>query len=485
MPRAIFPSAVRFGLSAICLATSVCQAQSALPEPLVQALRDTGFEATSLSALVVPAMGGSPKLAHLESRPMSPASTMKLVTTIVALEELGPTYRWSTRLLADKPAHNGVLKGPLYLQGQGDPNFTWDSLRDMLRRLRDQGVRQLHGDLVLDRSYFRPVRPDEGVPDFDESPQAYYNVIPDALLLNGNLLNIALASDTKQTIIRTGPDLQGVRVQTRMALDDSACDQWDDDLIKARAKPKGKGGLEITIEGSFPRNCKSNTQLNVLDRNDYIARFVRTYWKEIGGSWTGKVKDGVAPSEAKALVTHRSDPLATIVRLINKPSDNAMTRSAFMTLGESRPVEARAGSSTQAGALAIRNWFSRKGLSDAGLVLDNGSGLSRIERISAQQMAGLLQAGARSPWYAEFASSLPIVGTDGTMRRRLKDALKPGQARIKTGSLRDTAAIAGYVRDRQDREWVVVAFVNADNAARSRPVLDALIHWVASEPSAP
>jgi serine-type D-Ala-D-Ala carboxypeptidase/endopeptidase (penicillin-binding protein 4) len=168
------------------------------------------------------------------------------------------------------------------------------------------------------------------------------------------------------------------------------------------------------------------------------------------------------------------------VRLINKPSDNAMTRSVFMTLGETRPPQARAGSSTQAGALAIRSWFARKGLSDAALVLDNGSGLSRIERISAQQMAGLLQAGAKSPWYAEFASSLPIVGTDGTMRRRLTDVLEPGQARIKTGSLRDTAAIAGYVRDRQDREWVVVAFVNADHAARSRPVLDALIHWVAS-----
>ena len=444
MPRALLSIttlAVRGGASALLLAASVCQAQSALPESVLQALRDTGFDATNLSALVIPARGGNAKLAHLESRPMSPASTMKLVTTLVALEELGPTYRWSTRLLADKTVHNGVLKGPLYLQGQGNPNFTWDGLRDMLRNLRDLGVHRLQGDLVLDRNYFRPMRPDAGVPDFDDSPQAYYNVIPDALLLNGNLLNIALASDGKQTTIQTGPDLQGVRVRTRIELDDSACEKWDDDLIKASAKPMGKAGLEVTITGIFPRNCKSNTQLNVLDRNDYIARFVRTYWKEIGGSWTGTVMDGVAPANATVLVTHRSDTLATIVRLINKPSDNAMTRSVFMTLGETRPVEARAGSSTQAGALAVRAWFSRKGLSDAGLVLDNGSGLSRIERISAVQMAGLLQAGAKSPWYAEFASSLPIVGTDGTMRKRLKDTLGPGRARIKTGSLRDLSLI--------------------------------------------
>lgn len=485
LPRALLSVVSRCGVSAVCLVATVCQAQSALPAPVLQALQDTGFDAANLSALVVPAQGGTPKMAHLQSRPMSPASTMKLVTTLVALEELGPTYRWSTRLLADKPALTGVIKGPLYLQGQGDPNFTWDNLRDMLRNLRDQGVRRLQGDLVLDRGYFRPSRPDAAVPDFDDSPQAYYNVIPDALLLNGNLLTVALTSDATQTTIRTGPDLQAVRVRTKIALDDSACDKWDDDLIKAHAQPVGKTGVEVTITGSFPRNCKSNTQLNVLDRNDYIARFVRTYWKEIGGSWTGGVRDGVAPATAIALVTRRSDTLANTVRLINKPSDNAMTRSVFMTLGETRPIEARAGSSTQAGALAIRAWFARKGLSDAGLVLDNGSGLSRIERISAEQMAGLLQAGAKSPWYAEFASSLPIVGTDGTMRRRLKDAISPGQARIKTGSLKDTAAIAGYVRDPQGLEWVVVGFVNADHAARSRPVLDALIRWVATEPVTP
>ena len=485
MPRALFSATA---VALLCVA-GICRAQTALPDPVVQALRDTGFDAANLSVLVVPAQGGAPKLAHLETRPMSPASTMKLVTTLVALEELGPTYRWTTRLLADQDLQQGtrpgVLTGPLYLQGQGDPNFTWDALRDMLRQLRDQGVRRLQGDLVLDRNYFRPARPDVGAPDFDDSPQAYYNVIPDALLLNGNLLNLGLASDAKHMAVRVGPDLQGVKVETRIALDDGACDKWDDDLVKARAQPTGSTGLHVTLSGSFPRNCRADTQLNALDRNDNIARFVRAYWKEIGGSWTGAVRDGTAPAGARPLVTHRSDTLTTIVRLINKPSDNAMTRAVFMTLGETRPVEARAGSSTQAGALAVRAWFARKSLSDAGLVLDNGSGLSRIERISAQQMAGLLQAGAKSPWYAEFASSLPIVGTDGTMRKRLKDTLGPGRARIKTGSLRDTAAIAGYVRDPQDRDWVVVAFVNADNAARSRPVLDALIQWVASEPSVP
>ncbi len=482
MPRpflSTFASILRSGVFGISLLACVCQAQGALPEPVLVALRDTGFDATNLSVLVIPAAGGSPKLAQLESRPMSPASTMKLVTTLVALEELGPTYRWSTRLLADKPIVRSELRGPLYLQGQGDPNFSWDNLRGMLRSLRSQGLRKWHGDLILDRSYFRPTRPDVGAPDFDDSPLAYYNVIPDALLLNGNLMSITLSSDEKNTALLAAPTLQGVSLYSKITLDDSLCEEWDDDLINASVHQIGRASLKVTLDGHFPRNCKSNTQLNLLDRNDYIARFVRGYWQEIGGTWIGEVKDGKAPMNANALVTHQSETLANIIRLINKPSDNAMTRAVFMTLGEQRPTEARAGSSTQAGALAIRSWFTRKGIGDAGLVLDNGSGLSRIERISATQMAGLLQAGARSPWYAEFASSLPIVGTDGTMRKRLKNAIGLGRARIKTGSLHNTAAIAGYVRDAHDQDWIVVAFVNADDAKRSRPVLDALIEWVA------
>ena len=482
MPRsyiASFASIVRSGAFSISLVASVCQAQNALPDPVLLALRDTGFDAANLSALVIPASGGNTKLAHLQSRPMSPASTMKLVTTLVALEELGPTYRWTTRLLADTPITHGELRGPLYLQGQGDPNFSWDSLRGMLRALRSQGLKRWYGDLILDRSYFRPARPDVGVPDFDDSPQAYYNVIPDALLLNGNLLTIGLSSDDQKTALLSGPKLQGVSLRSKITLDDNSCPEWDDDLIKASALQSNKKSLQITVEGVFPRNCKSDTQLNLLDRNDYIGRFISAYWQEIGGTWKGNVKDDTSPLNANALVTHRSEPLANIVRLINKPSDNAMTRAVFMTLGEQRPVEARAGSSTQAGALAIRSWFTRQGISDAGLVLDNGSGLSRIERISATQMASLLKVGASSPWYAEFASSLPIVGIDGTMRMRLKNAVGIGRARIKTGSLRDTAAIAGYVRDSHDQDWIVVAFINADDAKRSRPVLDALIEWVA------
>ncbi|OYU45390.1 MAG: D-alanyl-D-alanine carboxypeptidase/D-alanyl-D-alanine-endopeptidase [Burkholderiales bacterium PBB4] len=461
-----------------------CQAQTALPHEVRAVLQTAQVPETSFSALVLPAGGGMPRLAHLEAQPRSPASTMKLVTTLVALEELGPNFRWNTQLWmtsaqSSGTPRGGVLRGTLYLQGGGDPNLTWDSLRGMLRSLRAQGVRHIRGDLVLDRTYFKPARPDLGAPQFDETPAAYYNVIPDALLLNSNMLTLALDSDAQGSSVRVTPDLKGLRVVTEHTLNDTDCKQWDDDTLTVKLEPQSGGKMLLRLGGPYPKNCKSSVGLNVVDRNVYIEQFVRSFWSELGGTWQGKLQDGSTPAEAKLLVARPSDTLGNIVKLINKPSDNAMTRALFMTLGETRKTTPRLEKSSDNAVVVVNEWFDRKGIARSGLVLDNGSGLSRSERISAIEMAGLLQVGLQSNWYPEFAASMPIAGLDGTMRRRFKDSPLVGKIRVKTGTLRDTAAVAGYVRDMQGKDWVVVAFINDDNSKHGRPALDALIEWVA------
>ena len=443
------------------------------------ALQAANVPETSFSALVVPAGGGAARLAYLEAQPRSPASTMKLVTTLVALEELGPNFRWNTQLFATGTPRWGMLRGTLYLQGGGDPNLTWDSLRGMLRSLHAQGVRHIRGDLVLDRNYFKPARPDLGAPQFDETPAAYYNVIPDALLLNSNLLNLTLESNAQGMKASANPDLLSLRVVAGQVLSDTDCKQWDSDTLTTHLQAKPGGKMQLLLGGSYPRNCKSSVGLNLIDRNVYIEQFVRGFWGELRGTWQGKVKDGSTPPEATLLVARASDTLGNVVKLINKPSDNAMTRSLFMTLGETRKTTPRLEKSNDNAVAVVNEWFDRKALPREGLVLDNGSGLSRSERISATQMAGLLQVGLLSNWYPEFAASLPIAGLDGTMRRRFKDSPLVGKIRIKTGTLRDTAAVAGYVRDVQGKDWVVVGFINDDNSKLGRPALDALIEWVA------
>jgi D-alanyl-D-alanine carboxypeptidase/D-alanyl-D-alanine-endopeptidase (penicillin-binding protein 4) len=472
-------------LAAFCWAAASSHAQGNLPEEVSAALGAAQIDETSFSAVVLPIRGGAPRLAHFEQRAMAPASTMKLVTTLVALEELGPVFRWQTQLLTQASLKGSTLRGPLYLRGGGDPNLNWDSLRAMFRSLRSQGVRRLDGDLILDRSFFRPTRLDVGAPAFDESPDAYYNVIPDALLLNGNLIEFELESGAKQTAVRTLPPLDRFRIDAALTLNDSNCEAWDDNWDKPQIQTRADGSTTLLLRGAFPRNCKTKTRLSLLDRNLYIERFVRAFWKELGGSWKGKAADGLTPPEARLLVERASSTLADAVRPINKTSDNAMTRTLYLTLGTRLPTEGRSDNTSTNAAAAVQNWFFRHGIADDGLVLDNGSGLSRLERISPRQLAALLQVGAGSNWFAEFASSFPIVATDSAMRKRLTESPAAGRARIKTGTLRDATAVAGYVRDKDNQDWVVVAIINHPDAKKGRPALDAVIHWAAKGLNAP
>jgi D-alanyl-D-alanine carboxypeptidase/D-alanyl-D-alanine-endopeptidase (penicillin-binding protein 4) len=130
----------------------------------------------------------------------------------------------------------------------------------------------------------------------------------------------------------------------------------------------------------------------------------------------------------------------------------------------------------------VREWFSAKGIATDGLVLDNGSGLSRSERITPQQMVDVLNAARRAVHWPDLWASLPLVGVDGTMSRRMKGSAAEGRARLKSGTLKNAVAVAGYVLDQNDQPWVVVAMVNHDAAsAKGRPVLDSIVEWVASQ----
>jgi D-alanyl-D-alanine carboxypeptidase/D-alanyl-D-alanine-endopeptidase (penicillin-binding protein 4) len=168
-----------------------------------------------------------------------------------------------------------------------------------------------------------------------------------------------------------------------------------------------------------------------------------------------------------------------MLRGMVKRSDNALTRLTFLRLGVPLAERDPSLTSQQAGARAVQEWLHDQRIDSRGAVLDNGSGLSRSERLSPQQLGLILRAAQAGPWAPEFTSTLPIAGVDGTMRNRLKDSPAAGRARIKTGTLANAAAVAGYVPDRSGRLWVVVGIVNHDNAAEARPALDALIDWVA------
>ncbi len=459
---------------------------AALPAEIEQKLAAANLPNDAMAVMVQRISDGKVVIAHQADRAMAPASTLKLVTTLVGIEKLGPVYRGKTEFLAAAPQRGAVLDGDLILRGGGDGDLDWESFFHMLQALRYRGISEIHGDLIIDRNLFQPARLDVGVPAFDETPEFRYNVIPDALLLNTNLLRFDMESDGTSLGVRITPPLDRVSIDVDMTLIDGECKKWEDGwkLPQTTYGEKGaeNGNVRVRLHGTFPRNCTASTNINVIERARYADLLFRQLWSYLGGTISGVVRegkaDGATPGAMRILASHRSNPLAEGLREINKPSDNTLARLLFLTLGT---LDKQAEGPTLSRAEAeVRDWFKKHGIDDSGLVLDNGSGLSRSARIKPVQLAGLLNAGWRSNWAPEFMSSMPIAGVDGTLSKRMTDSTGKIPSRLKTGTLRDVSAIAGYVADADGDPCIVVVMINHDRAVNkvARPVIDAFVEWV-------
>lgn len=406
---------------------------------------------------------------------MNPASVMKLVTTYAALELLGPAYRWKTEAWAAGPLREDVLAGDLVLKGYGDPKLDLEAFWLLLRALRGKGLRDIRGDLVLDRSHFERAPGDAA--RFDGDAFRPYNVLPDALLVNYKSLRFAFAPEPEQGTVRlyVEPRPPALEVVNALKLAEGACPEGSAfrELLKTTFEPARQRAI---FAGRYPASC-GEKELNValLEPNDHVAGMLRQLWPEIGGVWNGAAREGQVPAGARLLHAMDSPSLAEIVRHTNKLSNNIMARHIYLTLGAESAGPPGDG---QKAFAAVRDWLVRKGIAAPELVLENGAGLSRIERISAASLGKLLQAAWRSPVMPEFIASLPVVAVDGTMRRRLLGSSVAGQAHIKTGLLADARTMAGYVLDRAGRRHVVVMFVNHASAHEAQPAMDALLRWV-------
>jgi serine-type D-Ala-D-Ala carboxypeptidase/endopeptidase (penicillin-binding protein 4) len=464
MPSPFRPFPRLLTVATLLVATAATAAP--LPEPLADALREAKMPAAHAAFFVQRVDAGKPLLAHNARAPMNPASTMKLATTYAALELLGPAHTWKTSLLAEQAPRNGVLAGPLYLKGDGDPSLSVERFWSMLRQLRTRGVSAIDGDLVLDRSAFR--LPPHDPAAFDNEPLRPYNAGPDALLTNFKSVRVTLLPDatarTVTALVETPVD--ELRVDARLQYADGACGDWRERIAVSIA------GNTLTLAGSMAGSCGEKAlHVSPWPGNTQIEQLFRALWKELGGRFNGRVRDGEAPAGALTLFVHESPPLAEAVRDINKWSNNVMTRQLMLALAPERPatpVAARA---------RMQAWLADKGVD--GVVLDNGAGLSREERISAEGMGRLLLAAWQSPVMPELMASLPIAGSDGTLKKRLGDSAAAGRAHLKTGYIEGVRAIAGYVLDRHGQRWVVVGFLNDAQMKNGSKPLDALVRWVA------
>ncbi len=436
---------------------------------MLAALQRANIPDSAVSIYVQDVNQATPDLSFNAERAMNPASVMKLLTTYSALDVLGPAYRWKTEVFTQGAWKGEKLKGDLIFKGYGDPKITLEAFWLMLRELRQKGLKDLRGNLVLDRSYFNV--PAEDPAAFDNEPNKPYNLSPDALLLNfrAHRVRFLAQNNSSHPRIVFDPEIPNTRIINDVKMTNSTCGDWEDNI-------RYQVGSTISFNGQFSAACEDKSmQLVLLDNNAYFALLFRQLWEQLGGTWKGSVVSAPVPDSATLVAQFDSLPLAEIIRDINKYSNNVMARHLFLTIGA---AIRGAPTSPARSAAAINDWLAVKGQRFLELVLKNGSGLSRSERISAQHLAWLLNSAFHSSVFSELESSLPIVAVDGTMKKRLVMDNISGHAHIKTGSLKDVRAIAGYVFDAQGRRIIVVCLINHANADQAKPVQDALLEWV-------
>jgi D-alanyl-D-alanine carboxypeptidase/D-alanyl-D-alanine-endopeptidase (penicillin-binding protein 4) len=455
------------------LACAPLAATGALPREIARAFLDQGVPMTNV-AIVVQETGARRALVSLQpEKPMNPASVMKLVTTFAALELLGRDHRWRTEAYLGGPLVDGRLEGDLVLKGGGDPKITVEQWSAFMATLRERGLTEVRGDLVLDRSAFR--LPPHDPAAFDGEPLKPYNVGPDALLVNFQSVRFRFvpAANGSAVDVIAEPALPQVALGAAPAPAEGPCGDWRTSVAasfvaQARA-------AAATFPGRYPLDCgERDWHVALLDGPNYVHGMFRAGFAAAGGRFDGAVREGRAPAGAEPFAVLESLPLWETVRDINKLSNNVMARQVFLALGT---AVARPPATIEKARDAVTAWLARRRLALPGLVLENGSGLSRVERLSAGGLARLLAAADASAVREEFASSLAVAALDGTVQRRFQNGTVAGQALLKTGSLEGVRGLAGYVIDAAGRRWIVAALVNHPNAARAQPALDLLVQW--------
>ncbi len=442
----------------------------ALPRRVRLALHAAGVAPANCSLVVRDLRLGTPLVDWQATRARSPASVLKLVTMFTALNLLGPDYRWRTPVLAVGPLDGGVLAGDLAFIGSGDPHLMAQDLWRLVLRLRGLGLRRIAGNVLVDRSAF--ALPPHDPAAFDGDALAPYNVGPDAFLVNFGALQLHLQAQGENVGVWVQPPLRGFApLAPRLA--PGPCGDW-----RTRLQADFRDPLAPRFDGRFAAECGEQTW-NVaaqMPADRFVQAVLGAVFRQAGIDWQGRVVSGRVPAGANLLTTWESQPLAVLVRDIDKFSNNVMAQQVFLTLA----LHAKRAPADFARAAAVtRGWLDAHGLAMPDLVLGNGCGLSRRARASARDLERLLRAAWHSPLMPEFLASLPLAGEDGTLRERLRSPGLQGMLHAKTGTLDGVLGLAGYLQAPDGRRRSVVALINDAHAARAWPALRALLEHAA------
>lgn len=478
-------NALPIGLLVACAHLPLMAAEKTkMPPQVVSALQQANVPLSAVSIMITPIAVDSPSTKSLTPRPrlshradaeMNPASVMKLITTSAGLSILGPDFMWRNRIWVDGPIVDGVLQGNLYVKGSGDPKLVVERLQSLLQEVMGKGLRDIKGDIILDSSVFD--LPAKSPASFDDEPLRPYNVAPQGLLLNFNALLFKFSPDSAQGVAKVEgePPLANVQWPVTVPLTAGPCQDW-----RSQLRADFSQAENVRFQGAYPASCgEQKWPVAYVQPQTFAPRMVQAMWLQAGGKLKGQVRAGLTPNTAKLWHEAPSLPLADIVADINKFSNNVMAQQLFLSLSSQQ-----GSGNFEASRQVVLRWWQHNLPTQALPVLDNGSGLSRDERSSALALTGLLQWVANSKFSVALHNSLAIAGVDGTVSRlkdRAPNSVAIGRARLKSGSLRDVASLAGYVDGLSGQRYVFVVMVNHPNANAARPAFDKLLEWTVED----
>lgn len=442
-----------------------------LPEELLNFMQEKNIPADEVSVYVRDVSADAPLIQHEAEVARNPASTMKLLTTWAAVKTLGPAWTWDTQVWTRGEIRDGVLHGDLILKGYGDPFLVYEAFWQLVHDIRLKGLEEITGDIIIDNSFFALPVIDPAA--FDGERERVYNAPPSALMFN-----------FQATRLLFEPDMAASKVNViafpkpKTALNDHL--QFvAGECSRRKHKPhvESQSDGTIKVSGPYVGNCGSQLETLVLSTpEEHAFNAFRDFWQMLGGKFEGGLQTGQVKAGDRQYYVHTSMPLAEQIRLINKWSNNVMTRQVMLTVG-AKMFDVPA--TLDKGRLAVLKVLTDQGVSTQGLVIENGSGLSRNERVSARQFGELLQAIWRDPYMPEMLNSLPLLGEDGTLARRFRHSELKGRTRLKTGTLRDVSAIAGYMLTRSGKRMIIVMQQNGQRSAGfGQSLQNMLLEWV-------
>ncbi len=447
-----------------------------LPTAVARVMERRNVPLDSLSIYVLDVASDEVLLDYHSDVPRSPASTIKVLTTFAALDALGPAFTWKTRAFVQGSLRDGTLDGDLILVGGGDPYMTSERWWSFARGLRRTGLVRVRGDVVIDNTYFAATAVSRAT--FDGQPYRSYNVVPDALLVNFQTSEFVILADPQRgrASVTVDPLPWNLVIDNELRLGRGRCQGYNRGV--SFSSPEGIDGRAIRLTGAFPASCgRFSINRAIMNAPEYAYGTFRSLWEQLGGEIDGGLRVEAKPEQASLAYTHESLTLAEIIRLVNKFSSNVMARHLLLTLGAEK---FGAPATVAKGDAAVAAWLHERGLEVGGLHLENGSGLSREERITARGMAEVLRAAWHSPYMPEFSASLPLSATDGTLRKRFGSAGMQGRLRMKTGRIDDVSGLAGFVTSASGSTFVTVVMLNHRGVQYGigDEVQYALLRWV-------